>query len=448
MAAPFMFLEGGLRVSVVDRMRGALRGWKVGESLDASAGGSRKTSNLPAVLSPWRPGGNVNAMPKPTPQNLRRFAETPMARRAINVVKNRISSMDWSVSAKRDAIVDDPLRQRVSVLRSMLEQPNPQDSFRTLIEAVLEDVIVGGFGAVEVEPTGDAAMPLRLWPVDGATVAMMAGWTGDPDDPRYVQTPFGSTASVQLLDRELMYVRLNPRTHTPFGLGRLEVAFETVNQFLSANRYAGRLASNSVVQYALWLDEATPQQHERLIRWWQDEVEGTGQVPILSSANKPEVLRFAGGTDADLRLQWQEFLLRILASAFDLPPMLLGIESDVNRSTAAEMAEEAFQSAIVPVAKLIAEHITRDVFAKALGWNDVEFVFNNLVSRDESVEAAIQAQLVAANVMTINEVRSQRGLPAVPWGEGPNPLGGKQVATESDGGGVSGGSGSSEPGAV
>lgn len=434
-------------MSVVDRMRGALRGWKGEESLEASAGGSRKTSALPAVLSPWRPGGNVNAMPKPTPQNLRRFAETPMARRAINVVKNRISSMDWQVRPKRDAIVDDALKQRLTVLRAVLEQPNPQDSFRTLIEAVLEDVIVGGFGAVEIEPTGDTAMPLRLWPVDGATVAMVAQWNGGLDDARYVQTPFGSTASVQLLDRELMYVRLNPRTHTPFGLGRLEVAFETVNQFLSANRYAGRLASNSVVQYALWLDEATPQQHERLIRWWQDEVEGTGQVPILSSANKPEVLRFAGGTDADLRLQWQEFLLRILASAFDLPPMLLGIQSDVNRSTAAEMAEEAFQSAIVPVAKLVAEHITRDAFAKALGWNDVEFVFNDLLVRDAMDDVDIQVKLLGAGIMTIPEVRKMRGLP--PLAEAvPKTLGGEQVATESDGGGISGSSGSSEPGAV
>ena len=395
-------------------MRGALRGWKGGESLSASSVGSRKTGSLPAVLSPWRPGGNVNAVPKPTPQNLRRFAETPMARRAINVVKNRISSMDWQVSAKRDAVIDEDLKARLTVLRRVLEQPNPQDSFRTLIEAVLEDVIVGGFGAAEIEPTGDAAMPLRLWPVDGATVAMAAQWNGEGDLPRYVQTPFGSGTSVPLLDRELMYVRLNPRTHTPFGLGRLEVAFETVNQFLSANRYAGKLASNSVVQYALWLDEATPQQHERLIRWWQDEVEGTGQVPILSSANKPEVLRFAGGTDADLRLQWQEFLLRILASAFDLPPMLLGIQSDVNRSTAAEMAEEAFQSAIVPVAKLVADHITRDVFAKALGWDDAQFVFNDLLVRDAMDDADIQVKLLGAGVLTVPEVRAMRGLPPMP----------------------------------
>ena len=242
-----------------------------------------------------------------------------------------------------------------------------------------------------------------------------------------------------------MYVRLNPRTHTPFGLGRLEVAFETMNQFLSANRYAGKLASNSVVQYALWLDEATPQQHERLIRWWQDEVEGTGQVPILSSANKPEVLRFAGGTDADLRLQWQEFLLRIIAGAFDIPPMLLGVSADVNRSTATEMAEEAFQSAIVPVAKLLAEHITRDAFSKALGWDDIEFVFNDLIVRDALDDANIQVQLLSAGVLTVNEVRRMRGLPPLsPDNENTGGTG----AAESDGGGVSNGDKSSEPDAV
>src|SRR5579862_8165439 len=147
---------------------------------------------------------------------------------------------------------------------------------------------------------------------------------------------------------QFAYLRLNPRTHTSFGLGRLEVAFETVNQFLSASRYAGRLASNSVVQYALWLNEATPEQHDRLIRWWQDEIEGTGRVPLLSCEQKPEVLRFAGGTDADLRLAWQEALIRMIANAFELPPMLLGVAGDLNRNTAGELADEAFQSAVVP----------------------------------------------------------------------------------------------------
>ena len=418
------------RVGWSDRLRAVVR-----ERLSVAAKdeGARKTvalpesallgsglGGLPAVLSPWSPGvfgsgGPVCVMPKPTPQNLRRFAETPVARRAINVVKDRIASMDWQVRLKRDAVADAGTAERLRVLRAALTQPNPQDSFRSLTEQVLEDVIVGGFGAVEVEATGDATSPVRLWPVDGATIQVDVRWNGDAETPRYAQATgqVGTGARVPLLDRELMYIRLNARTHTPFGLGRLEVAFETINQFLTANRYAGKLASNSVVQYALWLDEATPQQHERLIRWWQDEVEGTAQVPILSSEKKPEVLRFAGGTDAELRLQWQEFLLRTVAIAFDLPPMLLGVQHNVNRSTAEEMAEDAFQSAIVPLAKLLAEHITRDVFAKALGCEEFEFLFNDLVSRDEASEVAMQVQLLGAGVLTVNEVRAMRGLAAL-----------------------------------
>lgn len=377
--------------------------------------GERKTAVLPALFSPYSVSvRGQNSLPKPTPANLRKFSETPVVRRAINVVKDKIASMDWQVRVRRgyEGVAVEDSAARMKALRECLEEPNSSDSFRVLWEQVLDDMLVGGFGAVEMEATGDSARPFHLWPVDGATVQINSKWDGDPEKPRYAQATGlpGQQKLVPLLDSELMYLRLNPRTHTPFGLGRLEVAFETVNQYLSASRYAGKLASNSVAQYALWLNDVTPEQHDRMIRWWQDEIEGTGRVPMLSSEQKPEVLRFAGGTDADLRLQWQETLVRMIANAFELPPMLLGSLADVNRSTATELANEAFQSAIVPVAKLIAEHITRDLFAKKLGWREFEFCFNDLESRDEMQEVQIQKALIEAGVLTIDEVRAQRGL--------------------------------------
>ena len=343
----------------------------------------RKTVALPSVLAPYSFPGK--ALPKPTPGNLRKFAETPVVRRAINLIKDRVASMDWQVRLKRDQDSDKVAfaAKRARVLRQSLEFPNSSDSFRTLIEQAIEDALVGGFGAIEMELTGDAAKPFELWAVDGATIridpqvgrqpglgSLRAGHTASPEPPR----------SIPLQDHQLIYVRMNPRSYTPFGLGPLEVAFETVNAFLSAHRFAGKLASNAVVQYALWLNETTPAQHERLIRWWQDEIEGTGRVPLLSTEQKPEVLRFAAGTDADLRLTWQEFLIRMVANAFSLPPVLLGLEQDVNRSTAESLLDEAFHSAIVPLARLVAEHLTRDLFAKRLGWPEFEFVFNELDS--------------------------------------------------------------------
>ena len=377
--------------------------------------GARKTALLPSILSPLRLGaGNQPALAKPSPANLRRFAETPVARRAINLVKDRIVSMDWQVRVRRGYIASKvpDASFRLNAIRHCLEEPNASDSFRTLFEQVIEDVLVGGFGAIEMETTDDPALPFHLYPVDGATIQIDPAWKGDPTQPRYAQQTgqIGTHALIPLLDDELIYIRLNSRSYTPFGLGRLEVAFESITQFLGANRYAGRLASNSVVQYALWLNEATPEQHDRLIRWWQDEIEGTGRVPILSSENKPEVLRFAGGTDADLHLAWQEFLLVMIANAFDLPPMLLGMTQDVNKSTAGEMADEAFASAIVPVAKLVAEHITRDLLSKRLGQREFEFVFNDLESRDETEELNIQIQLLQNKVLSVDEVRQMRGL--------------------------------------
>ncbi len=381
----------------------------------------RKTQALPAILSPYQSpvSNSLNALPKPSAVSLRKFAETPVARRAINLVKDRIASMDWQIRVRRGVEPDsiDDVQAKLNALRLALEQPNVSDSFRTLFEQVLEDTLVGGFGAVEMKPTGDQTKPFELWAIDGAAIQVDPRWNGDPETARYgFQTGrVGTEAVTPLLDSELMYIRLNPRTYTPFGLGRLEVAYESISQLLSANRYAGRLASNSVVQYALWLDETTPEQHDRLIRWWQDEIEGTGRVPVLSCEKKPEVLRFAGGTDADLRIAWQEFLIRMIGNAFDLPPMLLGLEADVNQSTAGEFADEAFQSAIVPVARLLAEHITRDLFSKCIGWPEFEFLFNDLESRDEQGELNIQIQLLNAGVLSVAEVRAMRGLPpAIP----------------------------------
>ena len=68
----------------------------------ASANGAeaeRRTLAMPSILSPVQFPGRL--LPKPTPMNLRRFAETPVVRRAINVIKDRVAAMDWQVRVRR-----------------------------------------------------------------------------------------------------------------------------------------------------------------------------------------------------------------------------------------------------------------------------------------------------------------------------------------------------------
>jgi len=404
-------------VRLREHLRGVWRYVRDEKSANAVDAGrttaARKTLTLPLSTSMYVSSGQ--SVPKITPANLRRMAEVPVVRRAINIIKDRIAAMDWQVRLKRPYPSNEHDEAKLRAIYRVLDEPNENDSLRSLLEQVIEDTLTGGFGAVEMEATGDEERPAKLWAVDGATIRINPKWDGQVDSYHYAQVVPGISegSAVQLRDDELMYIRCNPRSYTSFGLGPLEVAFETINHFLGANRYAGKLAANAVAQYALWINEATPAQHDRLIRWWQDEIEGTGRVPLLSTEQKPEVLRFAQGTDADLRIVWQEFLIRMIADAFGLPPMLLGLEGDVNKATAAELVEDAFRGAISPMADLIASHITRDLLGKCIGWSEYEFIFNELSAKDESTELNAQIQLLQAGILTVDEVRAMRGLSAL-----------------------------------
>ena len=129
----------------------------------------RRTSGLPSIFNSYGPLSE--AMPKPTPYNLRRFSETPIARRAINCIKDRVAGMRWRVQPRQGYALEEipDGAARVRLLTDNFDAPNPDDSFRSMAEQVLEDIIVGGFGALEVQASGDAGRPLLLWPVDGAT---------------------------------------------------------------------------------------------------------------------------------------------------------------------------------------------------------------------------------------------------------------------------------------
>jgi hypothetical protein len=198
---PFLLESRKVRVKVGEQLRDIWRqatrrsGQGLDAELAAGAQAERKTLALPAILSPVQfPGRHL---PKPTPANFRRFAETPLVRRAINVIKDRIAAMDWQVRVRRGIRTEEVafLERKLGALRFTLEEPNAADSFRTLIEQVIEDALTGGFGAIEMEATGDPERPAMLWPVDGASIRINANWNGEPDSARYAQVMTGQVES-------------------------------------------------------------------------------------------------------------------------------------------------------------------------------------------------------------------------------------------------------------
>src|SRR5215467_477707 len=106
--------RGGLSHSEKRERRGS------GIAVDAEA--ERRTLAMPAFWGPVQFPGRL--LPKPTPANLRKFAETPVVRRAMNVIKDRIAAMDWQVRVKRGVVSReaDEMGRRLTALRRSLEE--------------------------------------------------------------------------------------------------------------------------------------------------------------------------------------------------------------------------------------------------------------------------------------------------------------------------------------
>jgi hypothetical protein len=106
MAAPFALQEemgmgfGAAMKEMWERVAGI-------EASSENVGERRTVVNplgMNSIFAPFRTTGVQNALPKPTAANLRRFAETPVARRAINCIKDRIACMDWQIEVQRTAL--------------------------------------------------------------------------------------------------------------------------------------------------------------------------------------------------------------------------------------------------------------------------------------------------------------------------------------------------------
>src|SRR4051794_14192779 len=218
---------------------------------------------LMQIMSGQRVAHNTPVF-KPTPWNLRAFSTTPYARRAINTIKNPIAQLGWEVVPKKGIEENSEIRRQCELVTTCLLNPNNEDSWRSLVEKVITDIMLGA-GAIELKTGGDALRPLWLYPVDALSVQIYAGWTGDRREAKYCQVPgYGMMTAggggIDLLADELIYIAPNPSTAHPFGCGPLEIAFTTISRLLGVGEYAGNVATNARPTTMLDLGKVTSEQ--------------------------------------------------------------------------------------------------------------------------------------------------------------------------------------------
>ena len=186
----------------------------------------RKTQPLPSILAPYQRPGQAS-LPKPTAANLRRFAEMPVARRAINIVKDQIASMDWQIRIRRGY---DPARGsgRHGAHAGAAPGARGTQPVRQLPHPCGSRCLKTHWSAASAQPRcAPPAMPQVRSSCLRSTVRSSRSIPSGmairiPRATAFKPASTGVESITPLRDDELIYLRLNPRTHTSFGLGRVE----------------------------------------------------------------------------------------------------------------------------------------------------------------------------------------------------------------------------------
>ncbi|UJF36538.1 phage portal protein [Paenibacillus hexagrammi] len=377
-------------------------------------------AELTPFYFPFVSGGNVRPQPKLTMNHakLRVFSESPIPRRAIDYIKNQVSMLEWDVLTKDGKELNSRQKKDAARVKAILETPNSQESWRTFIEQIAEDMLVIGYSSIEKRDwSANKERPLVLYPFDSASLQMYSDWDGTPSKPRFAQVD-GYGQMINFRDDQLIYVRNNPRTNTPWGLSPLEVAAQTIDYLLSAQAYAGRSAGNATARKLVDLGEdIDPAQLEEIRMWWRSEVEGRGHTPIIGGSKGAKSIELGATNDEGLFLKWQGFLINQVANAFGLDSQKFGAVL-ASRATGDILDDSTDEGAIRPLAHSIAAAINRGVI-EALGIKDLKFVFRWTANyKDRKSLAAIHQIYITQDVLTIDETRAELGLPPLPEKKG------------------------------
>lgn len=342
-------------------------------------------------------------------QCLRNFAEnSPTVRRAINLIKNGILNCNWVIE-KKDSSDETDYSQEIAMISRCLSEPNYTDTYNTLMNQVIEDMLVGDCGVIEiVEGTKDK--PLWLYPVDGFSIEIGNNLIEKPTDIKYMQRR-ADGKEVKLAYQDLMYLKQLNRTYSMLGVSPVETAFNIINYLLETQKYAAGVTTRAVPKYLLDLGEnITDTQLNAYRKYFDEEVYGTGKLGIIGGTKGAKSIPTAATDDSGLYITWQKFLTVIIAYTFNIDPKRFNEGSQTDRSTVDEQNENLLNEAIKPYAQVIETNINQKIIGR-LGLSD-KLVFKYVFTDTETRKKAKSNRIIDefnADLLTLNEAREMLG---------------------------------------
>lgn len=273
------------------------------------------------------------------------------------------------------------------------------------------------FWAIERDEDGQP----ELWPLRPDRVAVL------PDRQRYVRgfVYRGVAEPVAYTPDEIVWLRYFNPLEELAGLSPLAPARLSADMGHEGLRFNRHLLRNSARPDFLLLtnEEMSETELEEFYTRWEMRHQGSTNAnrPAVASAVRDVKTLGLSHRDIDF-IQGLRWSLEEVSRTYGVPKLLLG---DFERATYANVqaSERMFwRNTVVPEVRFLEEQLNRMLLPR-LGYPQLSVEFDlsaiEALQEDENNRVQRESALLDRGVLTINEVRRERNLPEVPWGDRP-----------------------------
>jgi HK97 family phage portal protein len=367
----------------------------------------------------------------------RMYHYNPVVFSAINAIINIVVSAKWDIVQKdKEQKVTVGQKEKIKKIKDFLYVPNKnKESFRVILEKVLKDIFIIGAGSIEKgRSDADGKTLVELFAIDAGTIKM------DSDEHGrilgyYQEIEGEGVPPVHFDSKDLIYLILNPRSESLYGVSILEILHQTVTAYLYAESNNIKYFENSSTPRGI-LDLGVHIQEHQLDRfrsfWQAENVQQPHRTMVVggSTSGIKWVPVAMNPKDMDL-MNYLNWLQRVILMAFGVSPAEVGLTEDISKAPATGqlISSDAFRNkSIYPMMDKLSWYLTQELVLSEFEADDLMFDFVKETSlQEQEQKARIHQILISSQLRTANELRKEDGLdimPAPPAGAGMPMVGG------------------------
>jgi HK97 family phage portal protein len=339
-----------------------------------------------------------------------------LARAIPAVIENRLRTSPSlppriTKAAQLEEVLDHPLL-------TLLQKVNPVHNAFDLWELTTLYLEVHGsaYWYLNLDPL--LGVPIEIWPLPAQNITPRRG----PDSRNlidYYEYRTGANAQ-RFRPEEIIHFRYpDPRNPYTGGLSPLRACFESVSMASDYAAFRQAKFQNHAIPDALIAPEDAigEEERDRLETQWNSTFRrgGAGKVVVAQNDMKVQLLNHSMGdlaALADLKATKED-----ICNAFHVPIAFLSSQTNLANLQASERLH--MDKAIDPRLRRRDEKLNEQLIPLYDPTGRLFLASEDPVPVDQDAGIAQQQLDLKFGVVTINELRGERGLPPVPWGDTP-----------------------------